>query len=157
MIKQSKAKAVVSAKLYEALCKLSTNQLKLFINLFAHYWINHRIFIDSYSFLDWWKNINNLCYERDTSFPDQYRDRKALLAYCKKHPYYFLDMLEKETVIYLLCQHIDNEFDLLAEIANKLRTKGIQASFEYAGKELGIDEDFEQLTKDAEEDIKIRI
>ena len=140
--------------LKDNLMKLSKYQLKLFYGMLVHYWAQYRFFISKQNFFNLWCELNCLCHETNESFPEPFDDHELLKSYCHEHPYYFIDILAPELVINLFCEYLDDRIDTLAMIANKLRTEGLRAAYEYSNKVLGFGEDVDKLVMEAEEYIK---
>ena len=136
--------------LYKQLHRLNTKQFKLFYGLLVHCWVNQKIFISKQNFFNLWCELNVLCHEVDEGFPNIY-DHKLVKSYCQEHPYYFIDILDLETVIKLFCEHIDDRIDILAALVQKLDMEGIRAA--YANEVLGLNEDIEDLVAQTEEHV----
>ena len=135
--------------------KLNKYQLKSFYGMLVHYWAQYRFFISKQNFFNLWCELNFLCAEVDESFPDPYDDHELLKSYCHEHPYYFIDILAPELVINLLCEYFDDRIDTLAMIANKLRTEGLRAAYEFIIKEFEmVDNDMDKLINGTQERVE---
>ena len=137
----------IKSELRKALQKLDTHRFKLFFTILACYWNEYKYFISKHSFVNLWCELNELCHEVDESFPDQYDDRKEITSYCTQHPYYFIDMLPPGLVLDLFCEHLDDHLDVLIGIAKKLDTEGLEATYEYINKALGLKDDVDELVR----------
>lgn len=138
--------------LYKQLHRLNTKQFKIFYGMLVHCWVNQKIFISKQNFFNLWCELNVLCHEVDEGFPNIY-DHKLVKSYCQDHPYYFIDILDLETVIKLFCEHIDDRIDILAALVQKLDIEGIRAAYAYANEVLGLNEDIEDLVAQTEEHV----
>ena len=134
--------------------KFNRNELKAFYCLIVHYWANYKYFITKQNIFNLWCELNELCHEMDDSFPDPHDDHKAVVSFCKAHPYYFIDMLPPKLVQKLFCQYYDDRLDVLAAVAQKLHTEGLRAACACANEALGLDEDIDELVRQSEEHIK---
>ena len=134
-------------KLKRYMSKLDVQKFKLFYSILVHYWVKQKAFISSRIFFNLWCELNELCHEVDESFPDQYDDRKKITSYCKHHPYYFIDILPPDLVLDLFCEHLDDRLDFLTGIAEKLDTEGLEATYEYINKALGLSDDVDELVR----------
>ena len=70
-------------------------------------------------------------------------------------PYYFIDILDPEMVVNLVCEYLDDRIDILAMVANKLGTEGLKAAHERSNEALGLFENVEELVAEAEEHVKM--
>ena len=135
--------------------KLNKYQLKLFYGILVHYWSAHRYFISKQNFFNLWCELNFLCAEVDESFPDPFDDHELLKSYYHEHPYYFIDILAPELAINLLCEYFDDRIDVLTMIANKLRTEGLRAAYEFIIKEFEmVDNDMDKLINGTQERVE---
>jgi hypothetical protein len=102
-----------------------------------------------------WCEFNQICSEVDDSFPSPYDDNELLKSFCQSHPFYFIDTLDPEIVKRLLCQHLDDRIDILSDIAQKLHTGDLRATYEYSNKALGLNESVGDLVNESEEFLKV--
>ena len=140
--------------LKDNLMKLSKYQLKLFYGMLVHYWVQYRFFISKQNFFNLWCELNFLCAGVDESFPDPFDDHELLKSYCHEHPYYFIDILAPKLVINLFCEYLDDRIDILAMIANKLRTNGLFVAYKRSNTALGLSENVAELVAESEEHLK---
>ncbi len=131
--------------LKDELLKLDKRQLKLFYSVLVHYWLKNKSFISKQNFFNLWCELNELCSEVDEGFPEPHYDHELLKSFCQAHPFYFIDILDPWLVIKLFCEHLDNKVDILAAVANKLRTDGLRAAYACCNEALGMAEDVEKL------------
>ena len=139
--------------LYKYLSKLDKAQLKAFYGMLVHYRVSQNAFISKQNVFNLWCELNQLCHEVDESFPDIY-DHELVKSYCHDHPYYFIDILESEQVIKLLCEHCDVKIDILAAMAQKLGTEGIRGACECVNEALGLNENVDELAAEIENHIR---
>ena len=141
-----------SSTLFETLSKLDKAQYKYFYCMLIHYRVSQNAFISKQNVFNLWCELNKLCHEVDEGLPNIY-DHKLVKSYCQEHPYYFIDILDLETVIKLFCEHIDDRIDILAALVQKLDMEGIRAAYAYANEVLGLNEDIEDLVAQTEEHV----
>jgi hypothetical protein len=122
--------------------------------MLVHYWVKYKFFISSQNFLNLWCELNKLCHEVDESFPDPYDDRELLKSFCQAHPYYFIDILDRELITDLFYEYLDDRLNILVAILDKLTTGDLRASYEYSNKALGLDEDIEELVGQTDKHVK---
>lgn len=139
--------------LYKHLNRLDTRQFKIFYGILIHYWYNQKAFLCRQNFFNLWCELNGLCHEANEGFPD-INDHELVKSYCQAHPYYFIDILDLETIIKLFCEHLDNRIDILAAMAQKLDAEGIRAAYECVNKALGLDENIDELAAEAEAHVR---
>ena len=140
--------------LQENLTKLDKHQLKLFYSILVHYWVKYKYFISKQNFFNMWCEFNQICSEVDDTFPSPYDDNELLKSFCQSHPFYFIDALDPEIVKRLLCQHLDDRIDILSDIAQRLHTGDLMASYEYSNNALGLSENIEKLVSETEKFVK---
>jgi hypothetical protein len=145
----------MNTALYEYLSRLNITQFKCFYSAFVHYWIEHKFFISKQNFLNLWCELNLCCHELDESFPDQYEDHKAVKDFCHAHPYYFIDILPLDLVAKLFAEYVDERIDVLINVAKLLHEADLQAAYTYANDALGLEEDIDTLTSEAQEHLKM--
>ncbi len=136
-------------KLKEYMSKLDAQQFKLFYSIFVHYWVKNKAFISSQNFLNLWCELNLICSEVDESFPDPY-DRELIKSYCQAHPYYFIDILDLDLIVWLFCEHCDDRLDILTQVINKLDKEGLRATYIYSNEVLGLKENIDELVSGTE-------
>lgn len=137
--------------LFDHLRKLNTQQLKYFYSAFVHYWVKHKFFISKQNFFNLWCELNQCCHELDESFPDQHEDHQLIKAFCHAYPYYFIDRLPLDLVAKLFAEYIDDRVGILANFAKALYESDLQAAYAYANDTLGLEEDIDTLTSEAQE------
>ena len=137
--------------LFDHLRKLNARQLKYFYSAFVHYWVQHKLFISKQNFFNLWCELNQCCHELDESFPDQYEDHQLIKSFCHAHPYYFIDRLPLDLVAKLFAEYIDDRVGILANFAKALYESDLQAAYAYANDTLGLEEDIDTLTSEAQE------
>ena len=136
--------------LKENLLKLDQKGLKLFYCILVHYWVKKKYFINDQNFLDLWCELNKLCSEVDEGFPDPYDDHELLKSFCQAHPFYFIDRLDSKLIINLFCHYLNDQIDILSNIASKLNTEDITAIYTYSNKALRLNEDVDELASQTE-------
>ena len=141
--------------LFDHLRKLNARQFKYFYSAFVHYWVQHKFFISKQNFLDLWCELNWHCHELDESFPDQYEDHKLLTAFCHAYPYYFIDRLPICLIARLFAEYVDDHIDTLTGFAKNLFEADLHAAYTYANDALGLKEDIDTLTSEAQEHLKM--
>ena len=140
--------------LKEILLKLDKHQMKLFFGILVHCWACRKAFISTPNFRNLWCELNYLCSMVDEGFPDPY-DNELLRSFCKAHPYYFIDRLSPEIIIDLFCEHLEEQLDILATIAQKLHSEGLRAAYECSNTALGLTDDLDESIAQAEEHVKM--
>ena len=136
--------------LKENLLKLDQKGLKLFYCILVHYWVKKKYFINDQNFLDLWCELNKLCSEVDEGFPDPYDDYELLKSFCQANPFYFIDRLDSKLIINLFCHYLNDQIDILSNIASKLNTEDITAIYTYSNKALNLNEDVDELASQTE-------
>ena len=140
--------------LQENLNQLDKHQLKLFYSILVHYWVNYKYFISKQNFFNMWCEFNQTCSEVDDSFPSPYDDHNLLKSFCHTHPFYFIDTLDNKIVKRLLCQHLNDRIYILSNVAQRLHTGDLMASYEYSNNALGLSENIEKLVSETEKFVK---
>ena len=56
-------------------------------------------------------------------------------------------MLPPDLVLDLFCEHLDDRLDVLTCIAEKLDTEGLESTYEYINKTLGLKDDVDELVR----------
>lgn len=140
--------------LYEYLSKLSKIQFKQFYCLFVHYWANYKCFISKQYFFNLWCELNQLCYESDESFPEQYDNFEAMRSFWLRYPYYFIEKLPIQFIAHLFVQYIDDYLDALLHTVKELYEKDIRAAYTYVNSALGLDESIDTLVIETQDHVK---
>ena len=145
---------VANRSLYKILSKLDVIQFKMFYSIFVHYWTNHKHFISNKNFSNLWCELNQICHEVDETFPDPYDDHNLIKSYCQEHPFYFIDILDLETIINLFCEHCDDNLDTLIQVIYKLNTEGLRAAYACANEAFDLDESVDELVTETTKYLK---
>lgn len=140
--------------LYDNLRKLNKDQFKIFYGAFVHYWAEYRFFISQQNLFNLRCELNLLCHELDESFPDQYDDYDAMKSFFLAHPYYYMDKLPAERMAKLFSEYVNDRIDILATIAQTISETDLHAAYTYANKALGLNEQIDTVTAQAQEHIK---
>ncbi|MBE6782987.1 MAG: hypothetical protein E7536_03135 [Ruminococcaceae bacterium] len=140
--------------LYKVLSKLNAEQFKVFYSIFIHYWANYKFFISKQNLFNLLCELNQLCYEFDESFPDQYDNYEEIRSFCRAYPYYFIDKLPIDMISKLFSEYIDNRIDILTKTAQTLYEVNIFAAYTYANKTLGLNEPVDILVSETQDHIK---
>ena len=140
--------------LKDNLLKLNKHELKLFYGVIVHHWASCRAFISRENFHNLWHMLNYFCYIFDDKFPNPFENYDLLRSFSHAHPYHFIDVLPPEHIINLLCHYVEDHIDVLAIVAYKLKSEGLRDAYEYSINTLGLSEDIDELTMQAEEHIK---
>ena len=146
---------IARTMLKENLLELNKQRLKQFYGILVHAWASQKTFISKQNFFNLWCELNCLCAEVDEGFPDPYDDFELIRSFCHARHYYFIDILSPEIVIDLFCEYLDDKIDVLAAVANKLRTGGLKAAYESFKDALGLTEDINELVSQAEEHVRL--
>lgn len=140
--------------LYKVLSKLNAEQFKVFYSIFIHYWANYKFFISKQNLFNLLCELNQLCYEFDESFPDQYDNYEEIRSFCRAYPYYFIDKLPIDMISKLFSEYVDNRIDILTKTAQTLYEVNIFAAYTYANKTLGLNEPVDILVSETQDHIK---
>jgi hypothetical protein len=98
--------------------------------------------------------LNELCHDVEEGFPEPYDDKELLKSYCLANPYYFIDILDSDTVVKSFCEYFSNRLDILTMISNKLATEGLWAAYDSSNKALSLSENIAELVAESEEHLK---
>ena len=98
--------------LKDSLLKLNKRQLKLFYGILVHYWVKYKFFITTQNFYNLWCELNELCHDVEECFPEPYDDKELLKSYCLANPYYFIDILDSDTVVKSFCEYFSKSMIL---------------------------------------------
>ena len=118
-------------ELFKALCKLNTFQFKLFYGAFVYCWGNRKCFISDQNFMNLWCELNQLCYNLDESFPDQFDNYEEMRSFWHYHPYYFIDCLPLKLVSCLFAEYVSDHIDVLTNIAKLILEEDVKATYSY--------------------------
>lgn len=140
--------------LYNNLRKLNEVQFKVFYGAFVHYLVHYKCFVSKQNLFNLRCELNQLCHELDESFPNQYDDHKLMKSFFLAHPYYYMDKLPIELMARLFVKHIDDHIDILSGIAQTVFEADIYATYSYANKALGLNEQIDTLAAQAQNHIK---
>ena len=140
--------------LYKVLSKLNAEQFKVFYSIFIHYWANYKFFISKQNLFNLLCELNQLCYEFDESFPDQYDNYEEIRSFCRAYPYYFIDKLPIDMISKLFSEYVDNRIDILTKTTQTLYEVNIFAAYTYANKTLGLNEPVDILVSETQDHIK---
>ena len=140
--------------LYNNLRKLNEVQFKVFYGAFVHYLVHYKCFVSKQNLFNLRCELNQLCHELDESFPNQYDDHKLMKSFFLAHPYYYMDKLPIELMARLFAKHIDDHIDILSGIAQTFFEADIYATYSYANKALGLNEQIDTLAAQAQNHIK---
>ena len=142
------------AQLKNNMLRLNKHQFKLFYTMLVHYWVRYKFFISKQGFFNLWCELNELCHDTEEGFPEPHDDHKLMLSYCVEHPYYFIDILNRELVINLFCEHLEDKIDILARMVKMLGTGGLRAAYAYSNKALELTENIEDMILETEQYVR---
>ena len=134
-------------ELFEQLCKFNTTQFKTFYGIFVYCWGNRRCFISDKNFFNLWCELNQLCHDLDESFPDQFDDYEVIRSFCRLHPYYFIERLPLELVSHLFAECVDNQVDVLMNVAKIILDEDIKATYTYVTNVFELDEPVDEAVE----------
>ena len=154
MNNRRKPRYIERSRLYEYLSMLTAAQFKIFYTAFVHYWGSQKGFISNQNFFNLWCELNQLCYELDESFPDQFDDYEEMKIYCHFHPYYFIDRLPLDLVAGLFADHVDNHFEILTTFVKTLIEADMYAAYTYMNEALGLTESVDELVSQTQTHIE---
>lgn len=140
--------------LYTHLKKLNETQFKIFYGAFVHYLVNYNCFISKQNLFNLRCELNQLCYELDERFSNQYDDYQLMKSFFLEHPYYYMDKLPIELMARLFTEFVDNRIDVLTGIAKATGETDIHGVYTYANHILGLNEQIDVLAAQAQKHIQ---
>lgn len=133
--------------LYKQLKKLNDTQFKVFYGAFVHYLMNCNCFISKQNLFNLYCELNQLCHEFDESCPAQYDDHELMKSFFLAHPYYYMEKLPIVLLARLFAEYVDDHINILSGIAKTAFEADIYATYSYANKALGLNEQIDTLTE----------
>lgn len=116
--------------------------------------MKYKYFISKQNLFNLRCELNQLCYEFDESFPNQYEDHKLIKSFFLAHPYYYIDVLPINLIAKLFAEYVDDHIDILASVAKTIYEIDIRAAYTYANDALGLNESVEKIVSEAQDHIK---